>query len=151
MNEQIYRKLFVIWICIIGTFTDNHKIIMSILLNLILLIICLVWLYKRMDAKPQLSITRVVLLFQMGVIFVFFFSLFMENDYLDGVHHIINGMATMVLFWFISMIAGLIIQIKSPSNKNIIKNFSLLSSVLIIPAILLYSWVSSSPILKIGG
>lgn len=75
---------------------------MAILLNLIVLIICLILIFK--SDKNNGFLMMVSLLFILGTVVCFILAMAFEHEYLDGLNHIIVSAASSLLFWLVSML-----------------------------------------------
>ncbi|WP_421752850.1 hypothetical protein [Croceimicrobium sp.] len=119
---------------------------MSILLYLVLLFLCLRWLHGSQKTPGQMI--SISFSFMGGSLFSFAFSLMLDNEYLEGITHLILLSLFSVLFWLI----GLVIIWKA--KPEILRDTKIIASmiislVLVLP-ILTYALLANAN-LKIGG
>ncbi|MCC7454858.1 MAG: hypothetical protein IT222_11865 [Crocinitomix sp.] len=120
---------------------------MAILLNLIVLIICLILIFK--SDKNNGFLMMVSLLFILGTVVCFILAMAFEHEYLDGLNHIIVSAASSLLFWLVSMLLILFQTGKKFSPIEKISKILTVGIVLFIP-LFVYSLITTASF-KIGG
>jgi hypothetical protein len=120
---------------------------MAILFNLIVLIICLILIYN--SDKNNGFLRLISLLFIGGTIVSFILLSLFENEYLDGLSHLLVSGVSALLFWLISIFLILFQTNKKLSSSEKLAKILSVSIVLLIP--LLFISVISTASFKIGG
>ncbi len=118
---------------------------MSILLNIIVLLGCLWWLYK--SSKSNGILIGIAFAFLGGTFISLVIASFVEHEYLDGLTHFIVTIGAIVLFWALSIL--LLVLTSRPLTYQVIPKFFILSIPLF--AILLIYQLISNMTFKIGG
>ncbi|QNR23484.1 hypothetical protein [Croceimicrobium hydrocarbonivorans] len=119
---------------------------MSILLYLALLFLCLRWLHRSQKSPGQMI--SISFSFMGGSLFSFALSILLENEYLDGVKHLLILSFASLFFWITALF---FIWRANPklSKDNRILDSLIISLVPLLP-ILIYGLLASAS-LKIGG
>ena len=120
---------------------------MNIILNIIAFALCMTWFHKKMNSKNNALITPVILTFLIASIIAVVISLVAKAEYLDGIHYLITGSISLLMFWIWTTF---IIVKKSLNNRK--QLFSSLAQNILLLTIPLIIWVLiSNTSLKIGG
>ncbi len=119
---------------------------MSIILNIVVLFICLRWLYK--SNRNNGVLTGIVFTFIGGTFFSFIFALALEHDFMDGVTHLIIAGGSAIIFWLLSIVI-LLTQTNKISPAEKFAKISITSIVILLP-LLIYLMIFNMT-LKIGG
>jgi len=122
---------------------------MNIILNITAFSLCIIWFHKRLNSGIKKPILPVILIYLVASIFIFALSLFIQAEYLDGVHYLIIGGISLFTFWFWTTISIIQKNRKHDTRKNIVGDLSQNILLLIIP--LLIWLLISNMSLKIGG
>jgi hypothetical protein len=122
---------------------------MAILLNLIAFTGCIIWFHRLIYQANNKLILPVIMVYLASVIVCFIFSLMLENDYLDGLGHLITSAISVGLFWLWTNIALIIKHAKSRQMKSLLIDMAQTSILLLLP--LLIVLMISNASFKIGG
>lgn len=115
-------------------------------INLLVLILCIWWLYK--SNKSNARLLGIAFAFICAMFLSFFIALAVQHDYLDGLGHLIAMGVCSVIFWLASVIMLLVLCKGLPAAKMIGK-IAILSLVIVIP-LLIYAMLAGASF-KIGG
>ena len=119
---------------------------MSILLYIALLFLCLRWLHRSQRTPGQMI--SMSFSFMGGSLFSFALSLMLDNEYLEGITHLILLSLFSVLFWLMGLVLIWRARSETPKDSKIIASM-IISLVLALP-ILTYALLANAS-LKIGG
>lgn len=115
-------------------------------INLLVLILCIWWLYK--SNKSNAKLFGIAFTFMGAMFLSFFLALAVQHDYLDGLGHLIAMGVCSVIFWLVSVTMILVLCKGLPAPQKLGK-IAILSLVIVIPIIIHAMLLGAS--LKIGG
>ena len=119
---------------------------MTNVLHLVVLFICLRWLYK--SNKTNAVLLGIVFTFLGGTLINFFLTLAIDNEFLDGIIHLIIAGGSAVIFWIFSIVIILSASNNFSAAEKLAKVF--IASIAILLPLLIYFMLSNISI-KIGG
>jgi hypothetical protein len=115
-------------------------------INLLVLILCVWWMYRSNKSNAKLLVISIA--FIAAMIVSFLLAMAVQNDYLDGLGHLVAMGVGSVLFWLVSVSMILVLCKGLPAAKKLGK-IAILSLVLVIP---LFIWLAiAGANFKIGG
>ena len=122
---------------------------MNLLLNIALLSLFIWWFWKHFVIQRKIILIGIVGLFLLASILVFIFSLYVQNDYLDGLHYLVVGALSISIFWLGTTTCVIWKNIKEKTTKRIFLDLLQLILLILIPLLI---WVIlSNSTFKIGG
>jgi hypothetical protein len=122
---------------------------MAIILNIIAFIGCIIWFHKLVQQPGNKLILPVVLVYLAATIFSFVIAFALQNDFPDGlIHMIVSGIA-IILFWLWTSIAIIVKYAKKDQAKFLLIGLLQTSVLLIVP--LAITFLISNASFKIGG
>lgn len=122
---------------------------MAILLNLIAFIACIIWFHRIIDKTGNKLILPVILVYLTSTIVSFILVLALQNDYLNGLIHLLVSGIAILIFWLWTSIVSIVKHAKKGQSKYILTDLAQTSILLIIP--LLIVLLISNASFKIGG
>ena len=111
-----------------------------------MLFLCLRWLHK--SNKNSAVLMRIVFTFIGGTFICFIIALVLENEYLDGLSHLIVAGGSAAIFW----LSSIILLLTQPNKTNFEEKLGkmLIMSIVILVPLLIYLLISNASF-KIGG
>jgi len=122
---------------------------MAIILNLIAFTACIIWFHRLIGKPENKLILPVILVYLASAIISFMLSFVFQNDYLDGLLHIIVSGVSILIFWFWTTIALIVKYAKKNQFKYLLIDLAQTSSLLIVPLFIVLLLSNAS--FKIGG
>jgi hypothetical protein len=122
---------------------------MNIIFNIILLILGITWFQERQKSETRKSILVVTLAFIGANILIFFISMAIQQDYLDGFLYVIAGAANLLIFWIWMVVSIIRHNIKRKITHQTPSDLAE-SSIVLILLVLLFFLLVNTPT-KIGG
>ncbi len=122
---------------------------MNVIFNILVFSVFIRWFWKQYIINQRKSFIGIVLLYLLTSILVFAFSIYTQNDYLDGVHYLISGGIFISMYWIISSAIIVRKNVKEKTTQRIYLELLQVIPLLLIP-LFIYVLLSSMT-LKIGG
>lgn len=122
---------------------------MAIILNLIAFTACIIWFHRLIGKPERKLILPVILVYLASAIVSFMLSFVFQNDYLDGLLHIIISGISILLFWLWTTVALIVKHLKKNEFKHLLIDLAQTSSLLIVPLFIVLLLGNAS--FKIGG
>lgn len=122
---------------------------MAIILNLIAFTACIIWFHRLIGKPERKLILPVILVYLASAIVSFMLSFVFQNDYLDGLLHIILSGISILLFWLWTTVALIVKHLKKDEFKHLLIDLAQTSSLLIVPLFIVLLLGNAS--FKIGG
>lgn len=122
---------------------------MAIILNLIAFTACIIWFHRLISKPGNKLILPVILVYLASAIISFMLSFVFQNDYLDGLLHIIISGISILLFWLWTTIALIVKHVKKDQFRYLLIDLAQTSSLLIVPLFIVL--ILSNASFKIGG
>jgi FtsH-binding integral membrane protein len=122
---------------------------MNVFLNIIAFLLCVIWFQNRLNSSPRKGLLTVVFTYIFGLFVIFVLSLFIQTEFLDGLHHLIHAGIALFVFWLWTTIVN-ILEFKKTGNKAHLKEDLAKGILLLIIPLILWLWLSNLTF-KIGG
>lgn len=122
---------------------------MAIILNLLAFIGCIIWFHKLIRQPGNKLILPVILVYLAASILSFILSFALQNDYLDGLLHLIVSGIAIGLFWLWTSLVILVKYAKKDQYRFLLVGLAQTSTLLIVP--LAIALLISNASFKIGG
>lgn len=122
---------------------------MNILLNFVAFILCIFWFHKRMDSNSSRLVLPVIFVYLFTSILIVVLSLFIQNQYLDGINYVTTGGIALLLFWAWTSIVIVVKNNAKGTHENIL--IGLAQNILLLIAPMFLWFIISNASLKIGG
>lgn len=122
---------------------------MAIILNLIAFAACIYWFHRLISKPGNKLILPVILVYLASTIACFLVSFTLQQNYLDGLLHLIVSAFSLALFWLWTTIALIVKHAQSGKLKFLFMDLAQTLVLLLFP-ILIVLMISNTSF-KIGG
>ncbi|MNK05397.1 hypothetical protein D3C87_232790 [compost metagenome] len=122
---------------------------MAIVLNLIAFTACIIWFHRLIGKPGNKLILPVILVYLASTIASFLLSFVLQNNYLDGLLHLIISACFIALFWLWTTIALIVKHSQGGQLKFLFADLAQTLVLLLFPLLILLMISNAS--FKIGG
>jgi hypothetical protein len=122
---------------------------MNTLLNIATFSLCIWWFWNHAVIHRKKVLIGIVGAFLLVSFLVLILSLYAQAEYLDGVHYLIAGGVSVLLFWSSATVLVIWKNMKDRTTDRMVMDLVQVMPLLLIPVIL-WVWISTMSF-KIGG